>query len=127
MRRAGRGQFGCCGALPRRTSTSCALVKRSTRSLSVARPSPLIADGTARAAKAGRSGSRPVSSQSTVVSPNSAMRARSREVNRRTPLSDLDSLSGVSPTLSANSACLTDALSMTLRTRSVTVSFMPSP
>ncbi|MGK5450492.1 hypothetical protein [Streptomyces radiopugnans] len=97
-------------------------VNLSRRSWSLPRPYSSIAEALARAAKAERSGSRPVSSQSTVVPPNSAIRARSRDVKRRTPFRDFDSLSGVSPTRSAKIAWLTDAAFITLRTRSITFS-----
>lgn len=77
-----------------------------------------------RAASAGRSGSLPVSSQSTLVPPASAMSARSSEVKRRTPLSDFDSLSGVSPTDRANAALVIAAASITVRTRVMTYGSM---
>jgi hypothetical protein len=116
---------GSFGGLPSSSSTSYAAVNRSAASLT--RPRRGAAPPAVRAANAGRSGSRPVSSQSTVLPPVSAISARSSDVNRRTPASDLDSLSGVSPTFSANAAWLIEVASITLRTRSITDSGMYSP
>ena len=76
------------------------------------RASPVVV----RAAIA-RAGS-PVTSQSTVTWHRSAMRARSREENRRTPLSDFDSLESSSPIRWAKAPRLRPDASIRLSTRS---------
>ncbi len=80
---------------------------------SAVRASPLVV-----LAATAKGGSSPVTSQSTVTWHRSAMRARSREENRRVPLRDFDSLESSSPISWAKAPRLRPDASIRLRTRS---------